>query len=391
MTSLRPEHGTSTHAIRSSEARFAQLAESGIVGLCIGNVHGDIFEANDVFLSLVGFSRGEFDAGAVKWAERTPPEWADAHRVALDALKRTGVATPWEAELLHRDGHRVPVIVGVATLDYPNTIAIVTDLTSLRRGEYAMRGAERRLQHAQKMEALGSLAGGMAHDFNNLLSVILGYTGMLAADLAANDPMLDILDEIRGAGERAAALTRQLLTFSRHQLARAELVDLREIVDGSYEEVKRLVGDGIRVITASTPYVPPILSEPEHLREAILHLAANARDAMPDGGILRLEISSATLASNSADQIDVAAGSYVVLSVSDSGSGIDRATQARMFDPFFTTKGVGEGTGLGLSTVFGIVQQSGGSIRVGSEPRKRHDVPPLLPRRDVERRHHRCR
>ena len=108
MTSLRPEHGTSTHAIRSSETRFAQLAESGIVGLCIGNVHGDIFEANDVFLSLVGFSRDEFDAGAVKWSERTPPEWADAHRVAFDALKRTGVATPWEGELLHRDGRRVP-------------------------------------------------------------------------------------------------------------------------------------------------------------------------------------------------------------------------------------------------------------------------------------------
>ena len=364
MTLQRPEHGTSTHAVRSSETRFAKLAEAGIVGVCIGSVHGDLFEANDAFLSLIGFSRNEFDGGAVKWSERTPPEWADSHRRALDGLKRTGAAQPWEAELIHKSGRRVPVIIGIATLDYPNTIALVTDLTSLRHDEGAVRRAEHRLQHAQKMEALMNLAGGVAHDFNNLLSVILGYTGMLAADLAANDPMLDILDEIRAAGERAAALTRQLLTFSRHQLARAERVDLNELVASSCDEIRRVVGDAIEVVTALAPSLPAILSEPENLREALVALAVNARDAMPNGGTLRIETASLTVPIDPGhDHVELAAGAYAVLIVSDTGAGMDRATQARMFEPFFTTKGVGEGTGLGLSTVFGIVQRSGGSIR----------------------------
>ncbi len=193
ITLLRPDPDPLTLVVRSSLVRFAQLAEAGIVGICIGNVHGDIFEANDAFLNL------------------------------LDAITRTGAAEPWEAELVHKDGHRIPVIIGVAPLDYPNTIALFTDLTPLRRREDAVRQAERMLDRAQKMDALANLAGEMAHEFNNLLGVILGYTGMLAADLAANDPMLDVLDEIRTAGERAAALRRQLLTLSPHQLLYASV------------------------------------------------------------------------------------------------------------------------------------------------------------------------
>ncbi len=367
MTPLPSEPRPLPQPLRSSVARFARLADAGILGLSIGNVHGDIFEANEAFLKLLGFDRNEFDGGAVRWSERMPPEWAEAHRAALDAIRRTGVAEPWEAELVHKDGHRVPVIIGIATLDYPNTIAIVTDLTSLRRRDGARRRMERTLEHAQKMDALANLAGGMAHEFNNLLSVILGYTGMLAADLETNDPTLDILDEIRTAGERAAVLTRQLLTLSPHQLVRVQQVDLSELVSALRERMRRLVGDDVDLVV-ETARVPAVDSDADLLGEAILHLVANARDAMPDGGVLRVETASIDVGTGREEAPDeIAPGAYVVIAVTDTGIGMDRATQARMFEPFFTTKGVGEGMGMGLSAVFGIVQRSGGSIRTESE------------------------
>ena len=287
---------------------------------------------------------------------------------ALDSVKRTGAAAPWEAELVRKDGHRAPVMIAVGTLDYPYTVTLVTDLTPVRIANDRLRRTEERLRHAQKMEALGALAGGMAHEFNNLLSVILGYTGMLAADLAPADPMLEVLDEIRAAGERAAALTGQLLTFSRHQLARTSLLDLNDVVDVARDDIRRVAGDDIELVFASAPWLPGIRSDPDHVRDAIAQLVTNARRAMPDGGRLTIETSVVTAdAEGSATQLDLAPGDYVTLAVADTGVGMDRMTQSRMFEPFFTTNGVGQGPGLGLSTVFGVVQQSGGSIRTETE------------------------
>ncbi len=348
--------------------RFVQLAESGIVGVCIGNVYGDLLDANDSYLTLLGFSREEFEAGLVKWSERMPPEWAEAHRAALESIKRTGAAAPWEAELVRKDGRRVPVMIAVGTLDYPNTVTLVTDLTPARMTEARLRQTEEHLRHAQKMEALGALAGGMAHEFNNLLSVILGYTGILAADLGPADPMLEVLDEIRTAGERAAALTRQLLTFSRNQAARTSPLDLNEVVRRAGDDIRRVAGDNVELVLEPAPLLPMVRGDADHVRDAIGQLAKNARDAMPGGG--RLTINTAVVTVNAdgpATHLDLATGDYVTLAVADTGIGMDRATQARMFEPFFTTKGVGRGSGLGLSTVFGVVQQSRGSIRTESE------------------------
>jgi len=348
--------------------RFVQLAESGIVGVCIGNVYGKLLDANDSYLSLLGFSRDEFEAGFVKWSERMPPEWAEAHRAALDSLKRTGAAAPWEAELIRRDGHRVPVMIAVGTLDYPNTVTLVTDLTPVRATEGRLWRTEERLRHAQKMEALGALAGGMAHEFNNLLSVILGYTGMLAADLEPADPMLEVLDEIRTAGERAAALTRQLLTFSRNQLARTSPLDLNDVVKDASDDIRRVAGDTVELVLEPAPLLPTVHSDAEHVRDAIAQLVQNARDAMPNGGRLIINTAVVTVSADGpATHLDLAPGDYVTLAVTDTGIGMDRTTQSRMFEPFFTTKGVGRGSGLGLSTVFGVVQQSRGSIRTESE------------------------
>jgi signal transduction histidine kinase/ActR/RegA family two-component response regulator len=366
MTASHPERGLVPPLARSDGLRFVRLAESGVAGICVGNVHGDLLEANDLFLGLIGFSRDEFDAGLVKWSDRTPPEWTAAHHSALDSLKRTGVAAPWEAELVHKDGHRIPVFMGVGTLDYPNTVTLVTDIAPIRLGHDRLRRTEERLRHAQKMEALGALAGGMAHEFNNLLSVILGHAGMLAGDLAPGDPMREVLEEIRTAGERAALLTRQLLTFSRHQPAHTAAVDLTDVVNGARQELRDIVGDAVELAFDTARWLPNVLSDADHLRQALVELVRNARDAMPNGG--RVTIETAALGIRGGDwsaeaPLDLAAGDYATLAVADTGAGMDRVTQARMFEPFFTTKGVGNGTGLGLSTVFGIVQQSGGSIR----------------------------
>ena len=359
----RREHKRAADALHRSETRFARLTESGVIAVCIGDTGGRVTEANDAFLAMTGFTREDLEAGRVNLAERTPPEWADTDRDALESLEGSGVARPREKELIRKDGDRVPVMIGVAMLDKQSTISILTDLTSLRRTEEALRRTEEQLRHAQKMEALGSLAGGIAHDFNNLLSVILSYTTMLSNDLPATDPALDILDEIRIAGERAAALTRQLLTFSRHQLVRSDPVDLNEVVAGSNNMLRRLIGEDIELIVVAAPTLPLILADGGHLEQVIMNLAVNARDAMPHGGKLIIETAAVDLdAAYAESHIGVAPGDYVMLAMSDTGIGMDRATQARMFEPFFTTKGVGQGTGLGLSTVFGIVQQSGGTI-----------------------------
>ena len=157
MTTSNPERGRTAALARSDGLRFVQLAESGIVGICVGNVYGDLLEANDFFLNLIGFSRREFDAGRVRWPERTPPEWAEAHHSAQDSLKRDGVAAPWKAELLHKNGHRVSVLMGIGTLDYPNTVTLVTNLTSPSAGHDRLRRTEERLRvqfHGQPIHLL---------------------------------------------------------------------------------------------------------------------------------------------------------------------------------------------------------------------------------------------
>jgi len=237
-----------------------------------------------------------------------------------------------------------------------------------KAAQAALHRSEAQLRQAQKMEAMGSLAGGVAHDFNNLLSIILSYSDMLAVGLKPADPMRADLAEIHGAGLRAAALTRQLLAFSRQQVLLPRVVDLNEICAGMEKMLRRVIGEDVELASRAAPALGKILADPGQLEQVIMNLVVNARDAMPSGGKLTIETAEVVLdGAHASEHPGVTAGVHVMLAVSDTGVGMAHTTQARLFEPFFTTKEAGKGTGLGLATVFGIVRQSGGTIWVYSE------------------------
>ncbi|MFI5197022.1 MAG: response regulator [Thermoanaerobaculia bacterium] len=247
-------------------------------------------------------------------------------------------------------------------------IEIVRDISEGKRAKEAEVALYRQLEQAQKMEAVGRLAGGIAHDFNNLLTVILGRTNLALGAASAEDAVRTDLEEIQAAAERAAALTNQLLIFSRKQILQPRVVDLSEIVEGVEKILRRLIGEDIEVVTVLSRELPAVRVDPGQMEQVILNLSVNARDAMPRGGRLTIETSEVFLDEEYVSRhTGVVPGRHVMLAVSDTGTGMDSETKSRIFEPFFTTKEAGKGTGLGLSVVHGIVQQSGGGIWVYSE------------------------
>jgi PAS domain S-box-containing protein len=364
--------------LASTEQRHRALLENAHDGISITTPEGIILEVNRRMEEIMGLPREELVGQHV--SDFATNGGAQSIEAAYDSAvaKGTGDAPP--VHLARPDGSIVQVEFSSTVVDVAGERCVLNigrDVTGRIR-------LEEQLRQSQKMDAIGRLAGGIAHDFNNVLSVILSYSDMMLIDLKPGDPMRSDVEEIRTAGKRAADLTRQLLMFSRQQVVAPKVLELNELLAGMDKMLQRILGADVDLVSLPAKGLGRVRVDPGSIEQVIMNLVVNARDAMPTGGRLTIETSNVVLDDAYArGHHGVTAGPHVMLAVTDSGLGMDRITQARIFEPFYTTKGPGKGTGLGLSTVFGIVQQSGGSIWVYSEPSHGTTFKVYLPRVDA--------
>ncbi len=387
--------------LRAANERWARLLSANAVGVVLADTQGGLFEVNDYYLDLLGFTRADFEAGKVRWDERTPPEHLPANWRAIAQLRDRGISTPYEKEYIRKDGSRVWALVADALLPgaEERILAIVVDITERKRAEEEARrllataeqsrrallsvvedqkraeeerqrlGAQ--LTQAQKMESVGRLAGGVAHDFNNALGVILGHAELAMSRLPPGEPLRTDLAAIEDAALRSANLTRQLLAFARRQTIVPKVLDLNDAVAGMLKMLRRLIGEDIELAWIPGPSLRSVRMDPAQVDQVLANLMVNARDAIGGVGKVTVETKNAIVdQSTCAGQADRVPGEYVMLAISDDGCGMTKEILDQVFEPFFTTKAVGKGTGLGLATVYGIVQQNAGFIAVTSEPGK---------------------
>jgi PAS domain S-box-containing protein len=356
------------------EERLGAMFAAGPAGFVVADDRGVVTHANAEFLRIVGRTREELDAGRIP---------AGALGAANGGGSDPAEPAPFETELERPDGARVPVLMGRMRLSRGagETLAVVLDMTRLHETAASLRQTQMQLLQAQKMETIGQLAGGVAHDFNNLLTVIHGYAELLRSHHDASDADAAALDQIMRAADRATTLTRQLLAFSRRQVLEPRIVDLRTLLHDAAEMLRRIIGNAVRLEITCDEALGPVLADPSQLEQVLVNLVVNARDAMPDGGRIRIEAGDAEVdAAWAAAHPPIPAGMFVRFAVSDEGSGIAPDVLPHIFEPFFTTKAVGKGTGLGLATVYGIVKQSGGFVFVSSQPGAGASFEVLLPR-----------
>lgn len=290
-------------------------------------------------------------------------------RLIMESLKRND---PNPIEGMCRDNSEFGELARTTQKFFEQRDNLVQEMEERRVTEEALRKSEEELRHSQKMEAVGRLAGGVAHDFNNLLTAIIGYAELISTRVTSNTLARQNADLIRKAGEQAAALTRQLLAFSRKQILQPKIIDLNELVVEMEKLLRRVIGERFDLQTHPDAEAGRVKADPSQIEQVVLNLGVNARDAMPTGGELVIRTANVRLDRTTAPQISASLvpGDYVLLSVTDTGAGMDEETKSHIFEPFFTTKGPGKGTGLGLATVYGIVRQTGGGISVESEPGK---------------------
>jgi two-component system cell cycle sensor histidine kinase/response regulator CckA len=351
-------------ALRRSEARYRSLVQSSVYGIYRASLEGRFLDVNPALITMLGYASAE--EVLLLDPEKDVFAVAEEHTRLIEEFKRSGRIDGLEVKWTRKDGKAVTVRLSgraVSSADEPADVleAIAEDVTERRV-------LEDQFRQAQKMEAVGRLAGGVAHDFNNLLMVISGYTEVILAKLDVNHPLHEKGRAIQQAADRATTLTRQLLAFSRKQLLELKVVDVNAIVQDMERLLSPLIGENIELITKLSEEAGHTRADAGQLEQVLMNLVVNAKDAMPEGGKVTIRTQNIAVdETHGWGQTFIRPGQYVMLSVSDTGMGMDKETQSRIFEPFFTTKEKGKGTGLGLSTVYGIVKQSGGYVMVQSE------------------------
>jgi two-component system, cell cycle sensor histidine kinase and response regulator CckA len=353
-------------ALKASEERYGRLIEIMNEGLIVRDRNGLITYVNGRLCRLLGFTRQDMIG------QNMSAFLSETNLVIMKTKltqSRDGNLGAYEIDWKTKAGKRVPTLVSEQLLfndryQYDGSIAIITDITKRKF-------LEEQLRQSQKMEAVGLLAGGIAHDFNNLLTGIIGYSELTLLKMGPHDPLLDDVDRILQSGKKARDLTQQLLAFSRKQVLRIKVLNLNSIVQKIEKILRRIIGEDVKLETRLVKDLWSVKADPAQIEQILMNLAVNARDAMPSGGTLIIETRNKDFDFVQAEQFhDLKAGSYITLSVRDTGCGMDEETQQHIFEPFFTTKEVGKGTGLGLSTVYGIVRQHDGQIQVETETQK---------------------
>ena len=368
-------------ARKEAETKYRMLVEqvNAISYIAEIGIQGQWFYVSPQVEAILGYTPDEWLTISSRWAELIHPD--DLSTVtAAEYASEEGLPFQAEFRIKRKDGREVWLndtgVVVQGSGPHPVMEGIIVDITERKL-------LETQLQQSRKMEAVGRLAGGIAHDFNNLLTIITGYTELALSRPSAPADLRADIERIESASSRAAALVRQLLAFSRKQVLQPKTLDLNEIVLNLDKLLRRLMDENVEMITRTHENVGKVKADPAQIEQVIMNLVVNARDAMPDGGRLVLETNNVDLDSAYADEhITVKPGRYVMIAVSDTGVGMDENTVAHIFEPFYTTKESGRGTGLGLSTVYGIVKQSGGYIWVYSEPGKGSTFKVYLPRVD---------
>jgi two-component system cell cycle sensor histidine kinase/response regulator CckA len=351
-------------ALRRSEARYRSLVQSSVYGIYRSSLEGRFLDVNPALITMLGY--GSAEEVLLLDPEKHVFAQPEEHDHLIDEFRRTGRLDGIEVKWKRKDGSTITVRISgraVSSADEPADVleAIAEDVTDRRV-------LEDQFRQAQKMEAVGRLAGGVAHDFNNLLMVVSGYAEVMLAELDLDHPLHEKARAIQQASDRATTLTRQLLAFSRKQLLELKVVDLNAIVADMERLLRPLIGENVELVAKLAPEAGFTRADVGQLEQVLMNLVVNAKDAMPGGGKLTIETQNMVVDENHRrGQTFIRPGNYVMLAVSDTGMGMNKETQSRIFEPFFTTKEKGKGTGLGLSTVYGIVKQSGGYVMVQSE------------------------
>jgi two-component system cell cycle sensor histidine kinase/response regulator CckA len=363
--------------VMAQEELFSLIGENAADMIAVVTVSGERLYNSPSYQKLLGYTPEELEKTSVY--EQIHPDDQPAVKLAAEEAKTSGIGRRVEYRIRHKSGEwRVMESTASAVR---NSEGAVEKLIIVNRDITERKHLEQQLLLSQRLEAVGKLSGGVAHDFNNILGVIIGYSEALQQMMPADDPMREAVDEIEKAGRRAAALTQQLLAFSRKQVLEPKVLDLNSIVADVEKMLRRLIGEDLELEIVPASTLGRVKADRGQIEQVILNLAVNARDAMPHGGKLKIETMNADLDENDARRLRyVIPGHYVMLQVSDTGTGMSAEVQSHIFEPFFTTKEQGKGTGLGLATVYGVVKQSGGYIWLESELGKGSRFQVYLPR-----------